>query len=157
APVVALALVKREVVHEQDEPLGPIPKLLDDPREVAEILAGDLHEAETARGVLVEERLDGGRLAGATVAVQQDAVGGVAGQELLGVLEHQLALALVADKLMEADRVRRRDADEVAVAARPGAVVADPAEGAVPAERPGPDLCVLLGQRFGQAGPVLGG
>src|SRR4051794_19311617 len=90
ASVVALALVERQVVHEQDESLRPIPELLDDPGEIAEVVSGDLDQAQAVRGVLVEERLDGGRLAGAPVAVEEDAVGGVAGQELLGVLEHQL-------------------------------------------------------------------
>ena len=117
APVVALALVEREVVDEEDEPLRPIAELLDDPGEVAEVVSGDLDEAQAAPGVLVEERLDGGGLAGAAVAVEQHAVGGEAGQELLGVLEDEGALAVVADELVQADRVWGSYADEVAVPA----------------------------------------
>ena len=89
----------------------------------------------------------------AAVAVEQHAVGGEAGQELLGVLEDEGALAVVADELVQADRVWGRYADEVA-ARRPRG----PSGTRGTARRQaGADAGVVLGEGLGQRRPVIRG
>ena len=112
---------------------GPSAQRLHDEREIGQIVAPHLDQAQAALGVLVQERLHRRRFAGAAVAVEQRAIGHIPGQELLGVLDHQLALAIVADKLLQANRVRRRHPHEP-----PVSVLAHPAERPVAAERARP-------------------
>src|SRR2546423_615396 len=66
-PVVALVLVERQIVHEQDEALRPPAQHPYDRGEVSQVVASHLDQPQAALGVLVQQRLDRGRLAGATV------------------------------------------------------------------------------------------
>ena len=173
-----LPFLEGEVVDEEDEALRAPPQEGHDGREVGQAALGHLDQAQPApvyalpgvcgavrggggaRGVwapralldepgLVEQGLHAGGLPRPAVAVEEEVVGRVAGQELHRVAPQEGPLGGVADQVLGAHRVREGHRDEPPL--RPG-----PAEGAVAGEGAAAVAGVVAGQVRGQGPPVRG-
>lgn len=111
--VLGVGLFEGEVVEEDDEALaGEVAQGVHDVGQVAELRLGELQDAQAAAVVDVGEGLDGGGLAGAARADEQDVVGGLALDEGLGVVDQLLFLVGVADDVIHLHGLEVADADE---------------------------------------------
>ena len=100
-PVVALPGLERQVVAEQHEALPQTGQLLDDARQVGQLVALDLDQPQPIRGIFGQQRTHQRRLAGAARAPQQRMVGRQPGDELAGVAPQLLALAVDAEQIVQ--------------------------------------------------------
>lgn len=121
-PVVAFPGIEREVVAEQHEALWQALQLLHHARQVGQVVALDLDQAQPGAGQLGQQRTNQGGLAG-PAPPEQGVVGRLAGDELAGVAFQLLALPLYAQQVgqaqVEADLQRLQvAATAVAVPAR---------------------------------------
>ena len=97
---------------------GALAITIDDVGQVDEILLLDLDQAQALRRVLVEQRLDQRRLAGAARAGQQHVVRGQSRDELARVaLDRAASASSMRDEVVERDAMRMRDRLQVAAAA----------------------------------------
>ena len=119
-PVVAFPGIEREVVAEQHEALRQALQLLDHPRQVGQVVALDLDQAQPGAGQLGQQRTNQRDLP-VPRAPEQRVVGRLAGDELAGVAFQLLALPLYAQQVgqaqVEAD-LQRLQVAAAAVAAR---------------------------------------
>ena len=95
-----------EVIDEQDELQRVRCELIHEIRDLVELVLLHLDEAQAPRRILVRDGLDGTRLAGARIAVQQHVVRRTSIQQCLGVRDDLLALLLVARQLGQSLRIR---------------------------------------------------
>ena len=111
--VLGIGFLEREIVEEDDEALaGEVAQGVHDVGQVAELGLGELQDAQAAAVVDVGEGLDGGRLASAACADEQDVVGGLALDEGFGVVNQLLFLVRVADDVFHLHGLEVADADE---------------------------------------------
>lgn len=92
-------------------------QLLDHPRQVGQVVALDLDQAQALACVLSQQRAHQRRLAGAARAPQQGVVGWQAIDELVGVAAQLLALLVDADQVGQADIEADLQRHQVAAAA----------------------------------------
>ena len=95
-----------EVIDEQDELQRVRRELIHEIRDLVELILLHLDEAQAPRRILVRDRLDSTRLAGARIAVQQHIVRRTSIQQRLGVRDDLLTLLLVARQLGQPLRIR---------------------------------------------------
>ena len=95
-----------EVIDKQDELQRVRRELIHEIRDLVELVLLHLDEAQAPRRILVRDRLDGTRLAGARIAVQQHIVRRTSIQQRLGVRDDLLTLLLVARQLGKPLRIR---------------------------------------------------
>ena len=95
-----------EVIDKQDELQRVRRELIHEIRDLVELVLLHLDEAQAPCRILVRDRLDGTRLAGARIAVQQHIVRRTSIQQRLCVRDDLLALLLVARQLGQPLRIR---------------------------------------------------
>ncbi len=100
--IIALARLERQVIAEQHKALRQLVQLLDHTRQVAQVIAFDLDQTQTGRGVLGQQSADQGRLAGAARTPQQGMVGRQPVDELTGIAAQLIALQVDADQIGQA-------------------------------------------------------
>ena len=123
-----VVLVEGQVVDEEDEALLPPRQAADELRHAPEPVLLHLDEPEGLKAGDGEEGLHRGRLTGAAVAVEEDIVDPLSGQEGPGVGDDLLPLEAVAHHLLLLGGVRVGHRDELPLR---------PQEGPVPGEEPG--------------------
>ena len=150
--VLCFVLLERQVVDEENEPLAPTGERGDDLGVRAQVLLGDLDQAEPLGVKLGEQGLHRRGLPRPPVPVQQHVVGGHSRDELTGVVQHRPALQVVAHEIAQPDGIRVRHALQVAFAVPP----VDPPERVVAAEDPDPIGGKVSGEVPHERAPVAG-
>ncbi len=107
--VAGLVGLEGQVIAVQDVAFGARVNQFDDVRQVGQVTLFDLDQAQAARGVLVQQRLDQRRLAGAPRARQQHIVGRQALDELPGVALDQRFLVVDAPQVAQVDAMHLVD------------------------------------------------
>ena len=126
-----------------------------------QVLLLDLNEAQVLHPLPVEHGLHGSRLAGSAVAEEQHIVGRAAGEEQTGVVQHLLALLLIAEQLNEVRTVRIGHRDQMSFLPQEGPVPGVQAAAILPVEggkglKIKGDLGLPLWQALHHGGILLG-
>ena len=104
--VLGFTVLEGNVVAVHHETLGALAQIIDDLRQVHQVVLFHLDHAQPARRVFVQQRFHQRRLAGAPAAPQQRMVGGLAGQEAFGVLHQLPFLRVHAEQIVQRHRVQ---------------------------------------------------
>ena len=95
---IVVVLLERKIVNEQNEFQGVGVQLVQNSGDGVELLLAHLQNSQTTVVQLIHHRLDGGGLAGACVAGEENVGGGLALEKGHGVVQNNLLLPLVVDE-----------------------------------------------------------
>ena len=103
---MVFALFKRQIIAINDKALLALANVVNDVRQVVQVILVHLDHAQAPGCKLVQQGLDDGRLASAATAPQQHMVTGLARQKAFGVLDDFLFLGIDTKQVIQAHRVR---------------------------------------------------
>ncbi|MND83510.1 hypothetical protein D3C80_753760 [compost metagenome] len=116
-PVVTLPGFKRQIVTEQHKSLGQLAQLLDDARQVGQVITFNFNQTQASLGMLGQQCPHQRRLAGAARPPQQSVVGRHAIEELTRIATQLLALLVDADQIRQAHVQADLQRQQIAAAA----------------------------------------
>ena len=104
--VLMFSVLERQVIAVDDKALTAFADIINDIRQILQVVLVHLDHPQPPRRKLVQQRLDDGGLAGAPAAPQQHMVAGFAAQKPFRVLQDLRLLGIDAEQILQPYRIR---------------------------------------------------